>query len=221
MGEFGIRIEDLQKDAPPVYWHKNADGFSMWKLENEKLSDFLLNVLIEALACVDYQSAEYELETKGWRYEEYFDLKKDDWVASKSVLKRYGIDYATIKKYKASSGKVFCCYDENRNALFVSSTAEGEMSLSAINRSDAEHIFLDLDSLEYLFEEARLCIKDREREDELSQYYIYTKTPQQRLACLITARQISLPRKEKTGKAFALLLQKKNRYTFYAAELIS
>ena len=156
MGEFGIRIEDLQKDDPPVYWHKNADGFSMWKLENEKVSDFLLNVLIESLACVDYQSAEYELETKGWRYEEYFDLKKDDWVASKSVLKRYGIDYAAIKKYKASSGKVFCCYDENRNALFVGSTAEGEMSLSVINRSDAEHIFLDLDSLEYLFEEARL-----------------------------------------------------------------
>ena len=93
MGEFGIRIEDLQKDDPPVYWHKDADSFSMWKLEHEKLSDFLLNVLIEALACVDYQSAEYELETKGWRYEEYFDLKKDDWVAGKSVLKRYGIDY--------------------------------------------------------------------------------------------------------------------------------
>ena len=93
MGEFGIRIEDLPKDDPPVYWHKDADSFSMWKLEHEKLSDFLLNVLIEALACVDYQSAEYELETKGWRYEEYFDLKKDDWVAGKSVLKRYGIDY--------------------------------------------------------------------------------------------------------------------------------
>lgn len=65
MGEFGIHIEDLEKDAPPVYWYKGADDFSMWKLENEKLSDFLLNVLIEALACVDYQSAEYELETKG------------------------------------------------------------------------------------------------------------------------------------------------------------
>ena len=70
----------------------------MWTLENEKISDFLLNVLIEALACVYYQSAEYELETKGWRYEEYFDLKKDDWVASKSVLKRYGIDYAAGRR---------------------------------------------------------------------------------------------------------------------------
>ena len=124
MGEFGICIEDLQKNDPPVYWYKSEDGFSIWKLENKKLSNFLLNILIEALACVDYQSAEYELEIKGQRYEEYFDLKKDDWVANKSVLKRYGIDYPTIKKYKASSGKVFCCYDENRNVLFVGSTAD-------------------------------------------------------------------------------------------------
>ena len=209
MGEFGIRIEDLQKDDPPVYWHKNADGFSMWKLENEKVSDFLLNVLIESLACVDYQSAEYELETKGWRYEEYFDLKKDDWVASKSVLKRYGIDYAAIKKYKASSGKVFCCYDENRNALFVGSTAEGEMSLSVINRSDAEHIFLDLDSLEYLFEEARLCIKDREREDELSQYYIYTKTPTTKVSLSDYCQADKPPQKGENGESICPATAKK------------
>ncbi|MDE7308335.1 MAG: hypothetical protein K2N61_06660 [Lachnospiraceae bacterium] len=118
-------------------------------MENERLSDFLRNVLIEALACVDYQSAEYALEEKGWRYEEYFDVKKDDWVATKSVLKRYGIDYSIIKKYKANSGKVFCCYDEDRNAFFVGSTTEGEMSLSAINRNEAENIFFDLGSLEY------------------------------------------------------------------------
>lgn len=173
MGDFGIRVQDLQEDNPSVYWHRDADDLSTWRLENEKLSDFLLNVLIEALACVDYQSAEYALETMGWRYEEYFDIKKDDWVASKSVLKRYGIDYSTIKKYKANSGKVFCCYDENRNAFFVGSTAEGEMSLSAINRDGAENIFLDPDSLEFLLEEARIYL--RTKNDELKQHYLYLK----------------------------------------------
>lgn len=176
MGEFGIRMGELERDDPPVYWHKSGDDFSAWKPECERLSDFLLNVLIEALACVDYQTAEYALETKGWQYEEYFDLKKDDWVASKSVLKRYGIDYTVVKKYKANSGKVFCCYDEDRNVIFVGSTAEGEISLSAINRSEAEHIFLDIDSVEFLLEEVRLFIKDTER-DDLTQYYLYTKTP--------------------------------------------
>lgn len=180
MGEFGIRMEDLQKDDPTVYWHKNGDGFSAWKLESETLSDFLLNVLIEAMACVDYQTAEYELEAKGWRCQEYFDLKKGDWVASKSVLKRYGIDYSTIKKYKANTGKVFCCYDERQNTFFVGSTGEGELSLTAINRSEAKHIFLDEDSLEFLIEEVRLFIKAKDKGDldDLTQYYLYTKVPQ-------------------------------------------
>ena len=179
MGSFGIRMEDMGKDDPPVYWHKGGDDLSIWKLESETLSDFLLNVLIEALACVDYQTAEYELETRGWRCQEYYDLKKDDWVASKSVLKRYGIDYSNVKKYKANSGKVFCCYDREKNAFFVGATGEGELSLTAINRNEAEHIFLDKDSLEFLIEEVRLFIKakDKSERDDLTQYILYTKEP--------------------------------------------
>lgn len=179
MSTFGIRMEDMGKDDPPVYWHKDGDDLSIWKLESETLSDFLLNVLIEALACVDYQTAEYELETRGWRCQEYYDLKKDDWVASKSVLKRYGIDYSTVKKYKANSGKVFCCYDREKNAFFIGATGEGELSLTAINRNEAEHIFLDKDSLEFLIEEVRLFIKakDKSERDDLTQYILYTKEP--------------------------------------------
>lgn len=209
MGNFGIRVEDLQKDDPPVYWHKHGDDFTIWKQENEKLSDFILNVLIEALACVDYQSAEYALEEKGWRYEEYFDIKKDDWVATKSVLKRYGIDYSIIKKYKANSGKVFCCYDEDRNAFFVGSTAEGEMSLSAINRKEAENIFLDLNSLEYLLEEARLCIKDKERADELHQLYLYTKTPKTEVCLSDYCETGKPPQKGESGELVCPVTVKK------------
>lgn len=179
MDTFGIPMEDMEKDDPPVYWHKDGDDLSIWKLESETLSDFLLNVLIEALACVDYQTAEYALETRGWRYQEYYDLKKDDWVASKSVLKRYGIDYSSVKKYKANSGKVFCCYDCAKNAFFVGATGEGELSLTAINRNEAEHIFLDKDSLEFVIEEVRLFIKakDKSERDDLTQYILYTKEP--------------------------------------------
>lgn len=148
MGDFGIRMQDLQEEDPPVYWRRDTDSFSTWELENEQLSDFLQNVLIEVLACVDYQSAEYALETKGWRYEEYFDIEKDDWIATKSVLERYGIDFSELKKYKANTGNVFCCYDENRKAFFVGHIMEDEISLYAINCKEAENIFPDMDSLE-------------------------------------------------------------------------
>lgn len=174
MGVFGVRMGDLSEEDPPVYWKKDGAG---WKLENEKLSDFLRAVLTEVLACGDYQTAEDALEPMGWRFEEYYDVKKEDWIASKAVLKRYGISYPELKRYRGSSGTVFCCYDESRNVFFTGATEEGALSLCAISRADTEHIFLDLDSLEYLLEEARLCVRDRERTDEISMYDVYTKTP--------------------------------------------
>ncbi len=151
VGIFGIKKQDLKEEDPPVYWHKYSDciTISEWKLEYEKLSDFLLNVLAEALACVDYQSAEDALEQKGWIYEEYFDIEKDDWVATKSVLKKYGINFSQLKKLNANSGKVFCCYDDEKNAFFVGDIQNGEITLSAINRIEAENIFPDFDSLEF------------------------------------------------------------------------
>ena len=33
IGEFGIQIKDLQMEDPPVYWHKEGDSLSVWKLE--------------------------------------------------------------------------------------------------------------------------------------------------------------------------------------------
>lgn len=199
LGFFAIPMQDLTKDDPPVYWHKNSDNLTIWKMENEKLSDFLLNVLIEALACVDYQTAENALSAKGWRYEEYYDLKKDDWVASKAVLKRYGINYSEAKKYKASSGKVFCCYAEDFNALFVGSTEGGEISLSVINRKEAENIFLDMDSLEFLLEEARLSKRNQELADELRQYCLYVKTPQRTAALADYCCMDKPPQKDEKG----------------------
>lgn len=93
--------------------------------------------------------------------------------------------------------------------FFVGSTADGEMSLSAINHSDAEHIFLDLDSLEYLFEEARLCIKDRERENELSQYYIYTKTPKTKVSLSDYCQADKPPQKGENGESICPATAKK------------
>ena len=64
-------------------------------------------------------------------------------------------------------------------SFFVGATGDGELSLTAINRNEAEHIFLDTDSLEFLIEEARLFIKakDKSERDDLTQYMLYTKEP--------------------------------------------
>lgn len=149
IGEFGIRKEDLQLDDPPVFWHRVGDDFAVWRLEDKKLSVFCLRVLADALSCNDYNTAEKVLEEKGWRYEEYFDIKKDDWTASKAVLRKQGISFVKLKKYNSNSGvKVYCCYDEERNVFYSGIIDEGKILLSAINRTEAERIFLDIDELE-------------------------------------------------------------------------
>ena len=128
-------------------------------------------------------------------------------MASKAVLKQYGINYGKLKRFRGNSGMVFCCWDETRNVLFTGGTEGGELSLSAVSRKEAENIFLDLDSLEYLLEEARLWVKDKEREDEISSYYIYTKTPFGSRACPTPAVWKTCRKKEKP----ALKRQRKER----------
>lgn len=152
IGYFGIRKEDLQQDDPPVYWHLDGYDFTSWKLEDEKLSSFLLRVLYDSLSCNDYDTAEDALEKMGWRYEEYFDIEKEDWAASKAVLKKQGIAFSKLKKYNSNNGiKIYCCYDEEKNIFYTGIIDEGEILLSAINRTEAERIFIDFENLEDSF----------------------------------------------------------------------
>jgi hypothetical protein len=152
IGYFGIRKEDLHQDDPPVYWHLDGYDFTSWKLEDEKLSRFLLRVLYDSLSCNDYDTAEGALEKMGWRYEEYFDIEKEDWAASKAVLKKQGIAFSKLKKYNSNNGiKIYCCYDEEKNIFYTGIIDEGEILLSAINRTEAERIFIDFENLEDSF----------------------------------------------------------------------
>lgn len=146
---FGIRKADLEQDNPKVYWQHEEDPFTKWRDTKHTLSEFLLEVLFNILSCVNYDTAESALENIGWRREEYFDPEKDDWVASKSVLKKQGIRYPELKQYLSSNGTVFGCYDDEKNVFYVGHVdAESkEISLAAIVRAEAEHIFLDIEDL--------------------------------------------------------------------------
>lgn len=177
--DYGIRKQDLAEKDPPVYLYPCSDCITIsgWKKGWETLSDFLLSVLVETLSCVDYDTAERAIETIGWHYEEYFDMKKYDWVASNAVVKRQGIDPTALKKYKVGGGRAFCCYDEDRNAFFIGRTEDGELSLSAINRQEANCIFPDTDSLEFCLEYTQFSLKHKEEESEEGTLCLYVKDP--------------------------------------------
>lgn len=143
---FGIRKADLGQEDPPMYWRSERDPIAKWREDRQRLSGFLLEVLWNVLSGANYDTAERALEQAGWRFEEYFDPQKDDWVASKAVLKKHGILYSSLKRYKCDEGgKVFGCYDRDLNAIFVGILSDGEIDLYAINRVEAEKILLDID----------------------------------------------------------------------------
>lgn len=147
---FGIRREDLDQDDPPIYWHHERDPIAKWREDKQNLSAFLLENLWNVLNCVGYDTAERALEQMGWRIEEYFDPKKEDWVASKSVLKQRGIVYSQLKRYKGGEGgKVFGCFDRDLNVIYAGSLEDGEIDLTAINRAEAEKVLLDIDDYEF------------------------------------------------------------------------
>ena len=143
---FVIRKADLGQEAPPMYWRSERDPIAKWREDRQRLSGFLLEVLWNVLSGANYDTAERALEQAGWRFEEYFDPQKDDWVASRAVLKKHGILYSSLKRYKCDEGgKVFGCYDRDLNAIFVGILSDGEIDLYAINRVEAEKILLDID----------------------------------------------------------------------------
>lgn len=152
---FGIRKEDLDQNDPPMYWRHERDPLAKWREDKQSLSGFLLEVLWNVLNGSNYDTAELELEKAGWRVEKYFDPKKEDWVASKTVLKKQGILYSNLKRYKCDEGgKVFSCYDKDLNVIYVGSLEEGEISLCAINRVEAEKVLLDIDDYDFPKEDA-------------------------------------------------------------------
>ena len=57
--------------------------------------------------------------------------------------------------------------------------------------------------------EAKLCIKDREREDELSQYYIYTKTPKTKVNLSDYCQADKPPQKGEDGESICPVTAKK------------
>lgn len=149
--EFAIRREDLELEDPPVYMNHEADEITEWRQMYEKLSDYLLEVVLNALNCEDYATAMEVLEEKGYCYRDYEDymisaseeaeeesddlediLDEDEWNAQ--MLKDAGIDLERVYKRRGNSGtnELFCCYDEEKKYLYLGDTEDEEVALVLI-----------------------------------------------------------------------------------------
>lgn len=143
--DFAIRKEDLEKDDPPVWMNHEADEITDWKKMYETVSDFLLEMLLNVLACIEYTTAVEELEETGWTY--LGDDLEEEGLAEEAsekngelseegleqMVEAYGIDVSKLRSFHSvTMGKLSCCYEEEKQRFYIIEEEEEERRLLCI-----------------------------------------------------------------------------------------
>lgn len=108
---YGIRIEDLDKEDPPVYYLNEEDEMTDWKLLCNTLSEYFMLVLCDTLLCKQYRTAWKVLSEDGWDYNIYESDEIEE------TAEEMGIDLSQLKPQVLSWGKAACGYDEERKMI--------------------------------------------------------------------------------------------------------
>lgn len=116
---YGIKEKELIQENPPVYMLHEADPLEDWKLIAPTLSEYLMCILLDALAGVEYRTAQEVLNENGWEFyeEEYKDEKE-----VKEQLAKRKIDLSLMKKnisfYGVDSFYRYC-FDEEEKIFYM------------------------------------------------------------------------------------------------------
>lgn len=117
---FGIRLEDLPQENPPVYLLNEASSLENWTQISDSLSEFLMSVMCDILSCVMYDTAKHVLPKLGWRVQTCMNSEE-----VKRGLSENNIDLSAMKKYKSFYGDhvdAYCGYDEQTQTILVITT---------------------------------------------------------------------------------------------------
>lgn len=108
IAKFGIRLEEIGQEDPPVYMLFEDDPITDWKIYDQRLSDFLMRSLCDVLCCGEYDTAQRVLGKMGWAPKEIYpeDIP--------------GLDLDAVLKYRSTYGAdavCGCAYDEESHFL--------------------------------------------------------------------------------------------------------
>lgn len=143
MVTFGIRSTDLELEDPPIYWQHEMDDVTHWRHDGQNLSQFLVEVVLNILSCMEYSTAEDALEEIGWQIEEYYDPIRDDWNTTIAELEKQGIQYDQLQPYLALDGSsIYGCYDPEKNILYVIyQESDDIISIHAIHDMNTKSVY--------------------------------------------------------------------------------
>ena len=108
---YGICIDDLDKEDPPVYYLNEDDEMTDWKLLCNTLSGYFMLILCDTLLCKQYRTAWEVLTKDGWDYNIY---ESDEIEETAGEI---GVDLSALKPQVLSWGEVTCGYNEERKMI--------------------------------------------------------------------------------------------------------
>ena len=117
---YGIKEQELVLENPPVYMLHEEDELADWKLIANTLSEYLMCVLLDALAGVEYTTAQEVLNENGWEfYEEEYANEEE----VREQLSKKKIDLSAMGKNMTFYGAVDSfyqyCFDEEDKVFYM------------------------------------------------------------------------------------------------------
>lgn len=126
---FAIKDEDLDQDDPVVYMLHEADPLEDWKPFAKSLSSFLMTVVLDALSCLQYNTAKNVLQKKGWIYYDHEEAAK--------ILSETDIDPSQMSPYMSMYGcdaQYRCCYDDKKQRFMIIREEDKEQDVFIISK---------------------------------------------------------------------------------------
>ena len=116
--QFGIRLSDIRQADPPIYVNHECDSISDWRLWDKCLSDFLMEILCDALCCGEYHTADHALQKAGWTSHKLYSEDLSAWNLDTSAMLRWRSTYGA----DAICG---CAYQEEAQILLAARLDKG------------------------------------------------------------------------------------------------
>lgn len=137
---FGIKIDDMTKENPPVYFNHEANPVTQWNQVHKTLSDYLLTTVCDAVLGEYYDTALWIMMEDGWKCKTYSDTYEDDdieLVVFEQLMKEYGIETEKLHKMDSEwADWIACCYNQEKHEVYLFVSEDSQMEVRIYSKAE-------------------------------------------------------------------------------------
>lgn len=133
---FGVKIEDLTKENPPVYLNHEANPVTQWNQIHKSLSDYLLTTVCDAVLGEYYDTALWKMMEEGWECETY-EYAETEQVIFEQLMKEYGIETEKLHKMDSEwTDWIACCCNQDKQEVYLFVSKDSQMEVRVYSKEE-------------------------------------------------------------------------------------